>query len=72
MHVCVHVCVHVCMCVCSPVSILFILSLTLLQPLYAGVVGLCEDTQFTICFHREDTLAAAKGASVFSLDWGLD
>eukprot|EP00731_Ephydatia_muelleri_P008856 Em0004g1194a len=30
------------------------------RPLYAGVVGLCEDAQFTVCFHREDTLAAAK------------
>ena len=31
------------------------------QPLYAGVVSLCEDTEFTIIFHRKDTLAAAKG-----------
>ena len=33
------------------------------QPLYAGVVSLCEDTEFTITFHRKDTLAAAKGIS---------
>ena len=32
-----------------------------MQPLYAGVVSLCEDTQFTLTFHREDTMAAAKG-----------
>ena len=31
------------------------------QPLYAGVVSLCEDTEFTVIFHRKDTLAAAKG-----------
>ena len=36
-------------------------SLSLSQPLYAGVVSLCEDAEFTITFHRKDTLAAAKG-----------
>ena len=34
---------------------------SLSQPLYAGVVSLCEDAEFTITFHRKDTLAAAKG-----------
>ena len=39
----------------------------LLQPLYAGVVSLCEDTEFTITFHRKDTLAAAKGINHMTL-----
>ena len=39
------------------------------QPLYAGVVSLCEDTEFTITFHRKDTLAAAKGRSKINNEW---
>ena len=47
---------------CGHEEVVMIACLSLpLQPLYMGVVGLCEETEFTVCLHREDTLAAAQG-----------
>lgn len=69
--ICLCICLSTCVCVlvwCVHVHVYCFfnpIQNIILQPLYAGVAGLCEDAQFTICLHREDTLAAAKGDDMF-------